>query len=316
MAIDGTKIIDSDTAHDIYNEFIDLYDADIDIVEIKNKIEFWRNNVFDESEFEIFITTYALALWETGNLTEEISHEARKAIALGAGVKMWLEESGEVDAKRREKELENFLQKISIPKNKPRKRKKYKKITNFLFEIDDIVSFQLQDKSYRAAILLNIFQYRGQCIYQFTPTSYMQTEKPTESVIKDCSVFVRKIGSGFDRKTIKKMQPGIEKFWVSDKSFTIPFTIGFALDGVEHKDLLDFKEKFEVIGKAKIKDSFREMGSIGYEATFEEFAKQYTDIVDHCVRVFKNEMIRLEDLEDKKLSSKWNLIKSRLTSKD
>ncbi len=126
----------------------------------------------------------------------------------------------------------------------------------------------------------------------------MQTEKPAESVIKDSSVFIRKIGSGFDRKTIEKMQPGIEKFWASDKSFSIPFTIGFALDGVEHKDLIEFKKKFEVIGKAKIKDSFKEMGSIGYEATFEEFAKRYADIVDRCVRIFKNEMIRLKDLED------------------
>jgi hypothetical protein len=299
MAIDGTKIVDSDAAHDIYNEFIDLYDAGVDIVEIKKKCEMWRNDVFDEVEFEIFITTYALALWETGNLTEEILYETQKTVASGASVKMWLEESGEGDAKKREKELEKFLQKISTQKSKPRKRKKYKQITNFLFEIDDIVTFQLQDKSYRAAILLNIFQYRGKCIYQFTPTSYIQTEKPTESVIKDCFLFVRKIGSGFDRKTIQKMQPGIEKFWASDTSFSIPFTIGFALDGIEHKDLLNFKEKFEVAGKARIKDSFREMGSIGYEATFEEFAKQYTDIVDHCVRIFKNEMVKLKDLEDK-----------------
>lgn len=303
MAIDGTKIIDSDIAHDIYNEFMDLYDADVDIVEIKNKIETRRNDIFDEAEFEIFITAYALALWETGNLTAEILFETRKTVADGTGVKMWFEESGEADAKRRERELERFLRKISTPKDKPRKRKKYKKITNFLFEIDDIVTFQLQDKFYRAAILLNIFQYRNQCVYQFTPTSYMQSEKPTESMIKDCSVFIRKIGSGLDRETVKKMQPGIEKFWVSDKSFSIPFTIGFVLDGVEHKDLLKFKEKFEVIGKAKIKDNFREMGSIGYEATFEKFAERYTDIVDRCVRIFKNEMIKFKDLEDKNLLS-------------
>jgi hypothetical protein len=133
MAIDGTKIIDSDTAHDIYNEFVDLYDAGVDVVEIKNKIEMWRNDVFDEAEFEIFITTYALALWETGNLSEEISHEARKTIAVGAGVKMWLEESGEVDAKRREKELEKFLKKFRYRKINREKERNIKKLrTSYL----------------------------------------------------------------------------------------------------------------------------------------------------------------------------------------
>ncbi|MDQ3129747.1 MAG: hypothetical protein M3Q99_03165 [Acidobacteriota bacterium] len=298
MAIDGTKIIDSDLAHDIYREFMDLYDADIDIIEIQQKIEQFRDEGLDDEEFEIFITAYALALWETGNLTANTFEETEQSISKGAGIAMWLEQCGEFEAKERQKELEKFLKKISSPKNNPRKRKKYKKITNFIFQIDDIVAFQLPDESYRAAILANIFQYRGNCTYQFIATSYMDSDKPTESAVKSCSIFINKIGCGYDRETVKRMQPGIEKFWALDTKFSIPFTIGLSSKGIAHKDLLKFCEKFEVIGKAKIMDCFNELGSIGYDNTFEEFAKQFEDIVDEEVRIFKREMVEFRDLEN------------------
>src|SRR5688572_27747024 len=122
MAIDGIKIIDSDLAHDVYGEFMDLYDANVAIDEIREKIETWRSEVVDEIEFEIFITSYALALWETGNLTEEIYNEVKAAVSKRAGIKMFFEEAGEKESKGRQKELEKLLTKLSNPKEKPRKR--------------------------------------------------------------------------------------------------------------------------------------------------------------------------------------------------
>ncbi len=298
MAIDGTKIIDGDLAHDVYNEFMDLYDANVEIAEIKRKIEKWRNEDLDEVEFEIFITAYALTLWETGNLTEDIFDEVQKTVNKGAGAAMWLEECGEFEAKDRQKVLEKFLKKITVSKKTPRKRKKYKKITNFIFQTDDIVAFQLPDKSYRAAILSNVEQYRGNCIYEFTPTSYMSEDKPTVSAIKNSSVFVNKIGCGGSRESVKQKQPGIEKFWSLDYEYSIPFIIGLAIFGIEHKDLLKFKKSFEVIGKLKIKEQFKETGSIGYEDSYEDFSKRFEKIIDRQVRIFKNETIKIEDLEE------------------
>lgn len=296
MAIDGTKIIDSDLAHDIYGEFMDLYDSDVDIAAIKNKIEVWRKEDLDFVEFEIFITAYALALWETGNLNDDLLSEVRQIINKEAGIKMWLEESGESDSKKRRNVLEKFLRKISTPKINPRKRKKFKKVTDFLFAIDDLIVFQIQDSSYRAVILSDIFQYRGKCIYQFTATSYMKEEKPTEFAIKNCSIFINKIGCNTDREILKKNQPGIEKLWNLDNKFSIPFIIGLVLDGIEHQDLTKFVERFEVIGKVKINPSFKEIGSIGYENTFEGLAKRYENLVDRQTKVFKYEMVKLRDL--------------------
>lgn len=249
MAIDGTKIIDSDLANDIYGEFMDLYDADTEITEIKKKIEKFRDGNLDDEEFEIFITAFALALWETGNLTDDIFNEVQQAISKGAGEAMWLEECSEIEAKDRQKVLGKFLKKISAPKRTPRKRRKYKKISNFIFQIDDIVTFQLSDKSYRAAILFDIFQHKGNCSYYFTPTSYIDKSKPTETNIKDNSIFVS--------------------------------YYGLVVYSVMHQNLSNFKERFEVIGKIKIKDVHKKVGSMKGDSSFKKFSETFQNIIDY-----------------------------------
>jgi hypothetical protein len=298
MAIDGVKIIDSDLAHDVYGEFMDLYDADVEILEIKKKIESWRKEVLDEVEFEIFITAYGLALWEIGHLTKDMIEEIKTTINKGASVNMFRSESDEVIAVKRERVLKKFIEQIVNPKNNPRKRKKYKKITNFLLEIDSVLSFQMNDGTYRASILFNIDQYRGNCIYQTTPTAYSSSEKPTiDKILKD-KVFIHKIGCGYDRETVKMMQPGIEKFWKTDKKFTMPFTIGLPIYGIDHKVLLNFVDRFELIGKIKIKDSFKKIGSIGYERNFEDYKSRFNDVINYNVNIFKYEMINLKEILD------------------
>jgi hypothetical protein len=296
MAINGTKIIDSDLAHDIYGEFMDLYDANVDIGEIKQKIENWRNEVVDDIEFEIFITTYGLALWEIGHLTPELLKELIISVDKGASVEMFQEEMNEAESKKRIKKLNKLISKISQPKEKPRKRKKFKKIENFLIDVDSVVAFKLIDESYRAAILFNIDQYRGNCVYQFTPIAFSNKNRPTvDDVIID-KVFINKIGCMMDRETVKQMQSGIEKFWKMDAKFSIPFTIGLPIYGINHKDLIRFVDKFEIICQVKIGDSFKKLGSIGYESSFEDFCEKFVNVINYNVNVFKYEMIDLKEI--------------------
>ena len=60
MATDGVKIIDGDLAHDTYEYIMELYDSGA--------------SAGDETDFyhEIFVTAYALAFGEIGELTDEI----------------------------------------------------------------------------------------------------------------------------------------------------------------------------------------------------------------------------------------------------
>jgi hypothetical protein len=298
MAIDGIKIIDSDLANDVYNEFMDLYDANMDLSEIKSKIDLWRNAELDALEYEIFISTYALALWETGFLTNNIINEVNQVLAEGQSLQMWVELTSEVEGETRRKELKKLLKKISTPKVNPRKRKRYGIVTRFLFEDDVIVAFQMPNGSYRAAIMFGISQYRGNCNYNFTPTAYSNHQFPTEADIIRGSVFIHKIGNMYERSEVIKEQPGIELFWQRDKKFAIPFTVGLPIYAIEHNDLIKIKERFTVIGRATIKKSFKKLGSIGYEDNYEQFTHRFTDVVDYNVRIFKNEMIDLKMILD------------------
>src|SRR5689334_12022628 len=91
MATDGVKIIDGDLAHDIYWGIMDLYDKGVDISTIKREMPFIRGDYgFDEDFYhEIYVTAYALAMWEIGALTEGVLRQVRKVIDEGAGVKTW-----------------------------------------------------------------------------------------------------------------------------------------------------------------------------------------------------------------------------------
>ena len=79
MAIDGVKIIDGDLAHDVYNTFMDLYDSGESTETIKATVEQFRGDN-DDVDDEIFITAYALALWEIGQLDENILSQVAFAI--------------------------------------------------------------------------------------------------------------------------------------------------------------------------------------------------------------------------------------------
>jgi hypothetical protein len=93
MAIDGVKILDSDMAYDIYNEFMDLYDANVKIDEIKNKISQWRNACSDALDLEIFLTVYAQSLWEIGELDKNLIDEIEEIVNNEADLLLWKEEN-------------------------------------------------------------------------------------------------------------------------------------------------------------------------------------------------------------------------------
>ena len=125
MATDGVKIIDGDLATDTYGTFMEMYDAGASIQEIKTAVE----QPLDEEDgfdYEIYITVYALALWQTGQLTPDVMAEVDEAIARGAGVKVWTEECGEKDGKKRQRELEKLREKLTLPNPRIRQRRFYK----------------------------------------------------------------------------------------------------------------------------------------------------------------------------------------------
>ncbi|WP_163401446.1 hypothetical protein [Flavobacterium fluviatile] len=212
MATDGVKIIDGDTAHDTYWGIMDLYDSEANFETISKEFPLIQADYFDDFDNEIYVTSCALALWEIGQMTEEKLTYVKSIIDKGACVKIWTEEYDTKEGKARQKELDKFWKKISQPNAKVRARKKYRKITNFYFQPDDLLTFQLKDGNYRAIICSSIDQYRGQCNYILVPTTYNSNKKPTVDDLKDKEILGRQIGSGYDHKLQEKCNQALTEF--------------------------------------------------------------------------------------------------------
>ena len=172
MATDGVKIIDGDLAYDVYNKFIDMFDNGATLETLNEEYtEDKKDFASDEEDYEICITVYALAFWEIGKLTVEILKDVDEVIAQKATVKGWALEVGDKQSKKRQKELDKFREKISIPKVKPRKSKNYKKITDFLLKQGDILVFQSADETYSLTVVIDISEEKGKCYYTFCRTT-------------------------------------------------------------------------------------------------------------------------------------------------
>ncbi len=312
MAIDGTKIIDSDLAHDVYNEFVDLYDAGVEVIEIRKKLDIWRSQALDDEEYEIFITVYALALWEIGELDDNTLREVRETIAKRSGYNMWLEESGLADAQARDKALNRFLTKISIPKKTARKRKPYKKVGKQVFDDDDVIMFQMPDGSYRLAIMAKTQVIHRKLVYYFAKTSFVGDEPPTEADIRSSCVFMHKIQTFYPEGQIKDDQPGIEKFWKREETSTNSFMMGMSFELIAHGDLIKFCQKLEVISKFKILEGFKLTGCFGYCLDFETLSHRFEDL-DKEISIWKREVVALTDIEEVPNISFGRQLLSKLT---
>lgn len=60
------------------------------------------------------------------------------------------------------------------------------------------------------------------------------------------------------------MQPGIDRIWNLNGG-NCNFFFGVIQLAVDHKDFINFKDKFEKVGTLKIIDGLKKMGSFGYE---------------------------------------------------
>jgi hypothetical protein len=296
MATDGVKIIDGDTAHDTYWGIMDLYDSGADFDTINKEFPLIQTDYFDDFDNEIYVTSCALALWEIGQMTDDKLAYVKSIIDKGACVKVWTEEYDPKAGKARQKELDKFWKKISQPNTKVRARKKYRKITNFYFQPDDLLTFQLKDGNYRAVICASIDQYRGQCNYILVPTTYNSNKKPTVEDLKDKEILGRQIGSGYDQQTTREMQPGIERIWELTGG-NCNFFFGVIKLAVDHKDFINFKDRFEKVGTLKIVEGLKQTGSFGYEENFDRFETIFSDLENH-IKIFQQQKYPVKTLCD------------------
>lgn len=276
MATDGTKIIDGDTAHDTYWGIMDLYDNGAELTTILTEFPLESQDIVDEFEHEIYTTSCGLAYWELGLMTAERLQYLRTIISKDACVKEWAQYS-EKEANSRKAVLKRFLKKIEKENTKIRKRKKYRKISNFVFSENSILTFQLSSGEYAVTACIKVDQYRGNCVYWLVPITYRSLEKPSLEQVKASTIIGNTLGCGLGKEHILASQPGIEKIW--DYVGRNPnFTFGYCIDGVEHQQLIKLKHHFEKIGELAFIDGLKKMLSIGYLNSFEQYKERYSHL--------------------------------------
>jgi hypothetical protein len=283
MAIDGTKIIDGDTAHDVYWGIMDLYDSDAELPMILNAFPLEQPEDFNAFDNEIYATSCGLAYWELGLMTPKRMVYIKEVISKDACVKEWTSYS-EKEGKSRTTNLKRYLAKIEKPNEKIRNRKKFRKISKFVFSENSVLTFQLSNGDYAVTCCVKIDQYRGSCNYWLVPITFKSSLKPTIKQVKESEILGRTIGNGFSRAQTRVYQPGIEKIW--EYAGGKPnFCFGFAINGIEHKKLLKIKDKFIKIGELNIIHGLKEVGSLGYEDLYERYDEIYTQL-DEQIKIF------------------------------
>lgn len=249
MSIDGPGIIDSDLAHDIYSEFMDLYDAGSDVSEIRKKIYDWKPELSDALELEIFLSVLCQALWEIGKLNENDFLELEQIIKSEKGLKIW-QTIGDDLYTARKRTLTRQLSKLSKPRSKPRKRKKYKKVESYHFQVGDCLSYMHSNEHFYALIIYSIDQYRGECLYSMVVVDNDTSRLPIIDDFTKGQFVGRKIPTTLKREG---------------------FDYGFSVVRPEHRELLKYLDRFQIIGNINLRFDNNCIGSFGGVLTQKDF---------------------------------------------
>lgn len=177
MAIEGLKILESDFAIDIQNEIFDLYDKNKSEEEIAKFVNSEKSKIDNSLDYEIFITSSCLTLWEIGQLQNENISDLKNIIEKGAD-SFWLNNFDKKTLDKRNNELQKLLEKLSIPKTKIRTQKKYSKIENKLYTKGNVLSVNF-GSTFGCLIFENFYQNGEDAYYCFVPTNYRQNAEPT-----------------------------------------------------------------------------------------------------------------------------------------
>jgi len=281
MATDGVKILDSDIANDTYTTIIGLFESGLDKETLLGQFPFKMHDYGFETDYyhELFVTSYALALWEIGWLDENVLTEVQKVISKGASVGVWKEECGISFAKKRQTILNAFEAKITRQNPKPRKRKKYKQSEIAIFEKGDLIVHKQSDRMNRAYLCVDVSVEKGKVWYELTPTSFYGDTSPILEEILNLELYGRRIAVSGDRESVSASQKDVSELWdlFPEESFPIPanapFIIGLLQEFIKHKDIVPFKNKFHRIGTLNLKEQFNKQGSGSFIYNIEQLEK-------------------------------------------
>ena len=179
MAIDGIKIIDSDSGYDVYNAVVERYRNGENIEQIRQEILAEAENFsVNELYAEIYWTALAFSLWKIGHLTDEVKEKTLEIICNGAS-EIWTEYIDEKARKNRQKHLDKLA--IQIQSDNPKPIKPYKPLKTPrkpYFEVGDMLAVKLE-QGYGACFVFSIDESPRKIEYHLICTRLLQDKMPT-----------------------------------------------------------------------------------------------------------------------------------------
>ena len=245
MAIDGVKIIESDTAFDIYNYVTESYKDGLSADKIIEKIlADEKDYCIDDFYSEIYWTALAYSLWKIGHLPGDIKKKALEIIEKGAN-ELWLE-IDEKALKQRQKNLDKLAVQLETENPKPIKVPKSKIIRKPYFKTGDVLAIKFDDE-YGICFVSSVDEGPRRLEYNLACTRLLQKEKPSIDDFLSSKIACGKQDTSYCLKT---------DCWFN------------------HKDLGQLIDRFEKIGRVELEDYV--LGTLSPASTLDDIYNQIT----------------------------------------
>src|SRR5438045_3920361 len=111
----GYAILSDDTARDVYDAYLELYDDGLDHVAIRQRLELdFRDSIGDPDDGPVFWLALVNAQWQCGALQPDVMLRVTETIKQRDGLELW-QEQGTAAVRKREQVLDAFLAKLKSP---------------------------------------------------------------------------------------------------------------------------------------------------------------------------------------------------------
>ena len=172
----SASIFGNDTALDTKDKFFERYNQGEEPEDIKKDL------LLDIDDDDRFNVMFALAqcMWEVGQLDESFLSDIEKVIESKEDLAV-LEELGADKSfiKQRTAHLEKFFKKISVKKEKPKKRVAPPIPVESKYRNGAVMAFQYEDGRYGALISVDSKFYDKETYYSYVQTDIKMSRKPT-----------------------------------------------------------------------------------------------------------------------------------------
>ncbi|ASS37929.1 hypothetical protein [Mogibacterium pumilum] len=181
----NATIFGNDTSLDIKDEFYERYNRGEEPNNIKSELSL---DIDDDDRFNVM---FALGhcLWEVGQLDEAFLSDIEKVINNKEDLAVAEELGADKNfLKKRDAYLEKFLEKISVKKEKPKKRVAPPVPVESKYKNGAVMIFKYEDGFYGALIAVNGSFFDKETYYHYLQTDIRTSSKPTVEDVKKARI--------------------------------------------------------------------------------------------------------------------------------